>query len=215
MQRLDAAGLCALRRTARFRWLVQLVEYVAAVGAIANVIHISLQLGWRSVSSFDCESSYYPLAWVLIPVGIHLVGALSFYLRPKTTDDEDDGAAALIIPLTRRRGRQPRQEQRVVTITASAPTPLSLIAYSFAVGFSVGHILFGMLVFSSLMFLMVSDVVPVIMRYAASAIVCRFINQYELALMGEEYRVQEAGSVSAGTAEAAAAKTEDSSDSRG
>jgi len=45
--------------------------------------------------------------------------------------------------------------------------------------------MFGTMIFSSLLFLRITDAVPVIFRYALSAIICRFINQYELAGMSE------------------------------
>ena len=37
---------------------------------------------------------------------------------------------------------------------------------------------------------MVLDAVPVIFRYASSSLLGRFINQYELVLMSEEYEVR-------------------------
>lgn len=173
----------ALGRRGLFRRLVVAAEYVAAeyvaaLGAIANIIQTSLDLGFRAVCSFHCDGQFYPLMWVLLPAFIHIVGVAAFYLTPKAVGEEDEAGA----------GAGSRQGVR--TIYTVAPTRSTIFVQSVASGLAVGHVFLGTIVFSSMLFLMVSDAVPVIMRYAASAVVCRLINQYELACMDEKYRVE-------------------------
>lgn len=45
--------------------------------------------------------------------------------------------------------------------------------------------MFGTMIFSSLLFLRITDALPVIFRYALSAIICRFVSRYEVAGMSE------------------------------
>ncbi|KAJ5169006.1 uncharacterized protein N7482_004600 [Penicillium canariense] len=159
----------AIGRTRRYRWLINIVEYVFALAAIANIIHVSLDLEFRSVSTWYCESWWFPLTWVLILGLIHAIGTISFWMTPKTVGcaDEAEGLDGLA-------SKAPR------IITTQAPNLLD----SDSELSGLGHVMYGTLVFSSLMFLMVEDAVPVIIRYAASAVMCRFIIQYE------EYRVK-------------------------
>jgi hypothetical protein len=45
-------GLLSPNRHSKYRWLIIAIEYTAALVTIANIIHMSIELGWRSVSSF-------------------------------------------------------------------------------------------------------------------------------------------------------------------
>ncbi len=175
----------------RYRTLILVVEHALAIGAIANTISVSLDLGWRSVCSWNCDISYFPLTWVLIPGVIHGIAWLSFVLIPKRVEEITAPAA-----VTHVHDGSSKRTTPTRIIRAEYPGAISLIVSSCAVGFAVGHVMFGTLVFSSLMFLMISDAVPVIIRYAASAVTCRIINQFELALMSEEYAVERVVSLS-------------------
>ncbi|RDW58746.1 hypothetical protein BP6252_13222 [Coleophoma cylindrospora] len=63
--------------------LISVLEYILALAAIGNVIYVSLELGWKSVLSWKCEWSFFPVAWTLVPAGIHILNALAFWLTPK------------------------------------------------------------------------------------------------------------------------------------
>ena len=175
------------------RLVVSAVEHVLALAAIANTIQASIDLGVRSVSTWNCESWYLPLSWVLIPGCIHIIGALAFRMTPMRREQATTPLALLPgtngakdIALDPLGNKLPAS----TIIITQPPMPWTLVLNSAAVGFSLGHAVYGTLVFSSLMFLMVSDAVLVIFRYASSSLLCRFINQYELALMSEEYEVR-------------------------
>ena len=65
--------------------LISAAEYVLAVGAIVNIVEMSIELGWRSaVPTWDCNSTWLPFAWVLFPGLIHILGAISFRRIPKS-----------------------------------------------------------------------------------------------------------------------------------
>jgi hypothetical protein len=44
--------------------LIIILEYLCALGAICNIIYISVELGWRSVLSWACTTNYVPFTWV-------------------------------------------------------------------------------------------------------------------------------------------------------
>jgi len=190
---LDALPFRRPRRRAS-RIVISALELVLALAAIANTIHVSIDLGVRSVSTWNCESWYFPLSWVLIPGCIHIIGAVAFRMTPMRRE-QATALSNTLLPATNAAKDvsldSPGNKLRApVVIIAQPPTPWTLVLNSVAVGFSLGHAVYGTLVFSSLLFLMVSDAVPVIFRYASSSLLCRFINQYELALMSEEYEVR-------------------------
>ncbi|KAI2602618.1 hypothetical protein GGR54DRAFT_494659 [Hypoxylon sp. NC1633] len=192
-----------------YRRFVLTVEHLLVLLAIANVIQVSLDLGWRSVSSFDCDGSYYPLSWVLVPAFLHLLAVISFWVTPRGISRIAKGrrnSSGLMSPPERAKtdtyALQKRHINQVSIQYDTAPRDDRLVLYTerpslwtlalqyIATGCAVGHVLYGTMVFSTLMFLMVSDAVPVIMRYALSAVVCRTISRYELAVMSQKYRVE-------------------------
>src|SRR6266480_1008956 len=162
----------------KYRWIVLAVEYIFALAAIGNIIYVSLDLGWRSVSSWKCESSYYPLSRVLILGFIHWLGVLSFWFTPKAignvvqTQDGTHSTALLALGTS-----QPRviRQQPKITIYTQSTLPWTLLLQYVAMACAVGQVMYGTMVFSSLLFLMIGDAVPVLLKFAGSAIVCRFI----------------------------------------
>src|SRR3569833_152307 len=70
------------------RWIIIAIEYIVALGAIANIVYTSINLGFRSVSSYDCESMYFPLLWVLVPGIIHANNKTTKHNTPKTNKNK-------------------------------------------------------------------------------------------------------------------------------
>jgi len=173
-------NLVKMTSKGNIRRFVLSVEYLLAMAAIVNIVQISIDLGQRTVLSWFCGNWYMPVCWVLVPGLIHALGTLSFWLVPKRE--------LPFLPKARSHRSENHGPRKV--IVSKGPSSLSMIIYSAAVGFAVGHLMLGTLIFSSLLFMMVSDAIPVIFRFAASAVVARFINQYELTLMREEYGVE-------------------------
>lgn len=57
------------------------LQYVLALASIANMIEISLQLGRKTVLAWSCLFDYGPLLWVLLPVVIHLLAAVTYNIE--------------------------------------------------------------------------------------------------------------------------------------
>ncbi|KAL2004901.1 hypothetical protein VTN00DRAFT_3174 [Thermoascus crustaceus] len=53
-------------------------EYLLASLAVVNVIYTSFELGVRTIISFNCVSSVFPLVWTLLPIFVHLPAVLAF-----------------------------------------------------------------------------------------------------------------------------------------
>lgn len=162
-----------IRSQARHRsiWIL-CIEYLLVIGAIFNTVHVSLDLGVRSVSTWICESWWQPLVWVLIPSIIHVFGVASFWCTPKKIDNSSSEGGDKVV------------------IKAYPPTVWTLLLNLLAVSCVTVHIIFGTLVFSSLLFLTVLDALRVVVQFALSAVTCRIISQYELILMSERYMVK-------------------------
>ena len=61
--------------------LVSGLEYLAAAGAVANVLQASYQLGVSTVSAVSCTIWELPMVWSTLSIIVHLVAAVGFYIR--------------------------------------------------------------------------------------------------------------------------------------
>jgi hypothetical protein len=127
-------------------------------------------------------------------VFIHLLGAVAFHKIPKSVEQLNSTglptASLTFLPSkTRRRFpnfSHPWDEFKTCygnaerRIQAQPPNLIPIILNNLAQMLVVLHILIGTIIFSSCQFLRFTDAIPVIARYAASSLVCRFINVYEL-----------------------------------
>ncbi|KAI1415352.1 hypothetical protein F5Y13DRAFT_187454 [Hypoxylon sp. FL1857] len=200
-----------------YRRLVVIIEYLLGLVAVANVIHVSLYLGWRSVSSWDCNGSYLPLGWPIGSLVLHCLGMAFFWLTPRgiwptgTTRTTKLEATDLILR-TGAEAYARRKEQSVtnqslsdavstsdgrITLYTERTTIWTLALQNVATGCAIGHLMYAAVVFSSLMFFLVTDAIFVILRYAGSAVVCRTISRYELAVMSQKYRVERVEAIEA------------------
>lgn len=64
--------------------ILSLAQYVVAVGAIANVMTTSIEVGRKSILAFGCTTTFAPLIWSSLPSAIHLISVLSYFIARKT-----------------------------------------------------------------------------------------------------------------------------------
>lgn len=187
--------------------VVGFIEYVVTLGAIYNIIDQSMQLGWRSVLSWACTTTWLPMAWVLFPGLVHVLAAVAFYRIPKSVKgpsqplrpNETGRRLWRLWDLSQELNSCQAHNQR--TIIARSPALMTLVLNNAAQLLVVLHVTIGTMIFSSCQFLRFRDALPVIARYATSAIVCRFINSYELRGMSNTLQVEyEANAVRGSTA---------------
>ncbi|CAF3458880.1 unnamed protein product [Fusarium graminearum] len=159
--------------------LILIAEYVLVFVSIANVAQLGHEMGSRVVLVFAPHLSYLILLWFFIGSSAHIFAAISLSLRVRIEHevyDEDGDAFAWI-----KSWIVPWQRRGTTKIFFLPET----LFYSFFVGFVslliAAHIIFGTLVFSSVLFISVRDCMPLIGRLMASVIVCRVVLMYEIA----------------------------------
>jgi hypothetical protein len=188
--------LSGTRHIAERPRVIGFIEYIATLGAIYNIIDQSIQLGWRSVLSWACSTSWLPMAWVLLPGLIHVLAAAAFFRIPKSVKEPGQPLRPNETGWRLRRLWESSDEFRTCqahnkrTIIARSPSLMTLVLNNIAQILVVFHIILGTIIFSSCQFLRFRDAIPVIARYAISAIVCRFINVYELRGMSNTLQVE-------------------------
>ncbi|KAI0144753.1 hypothetical protein BJ166DRAFT_538973 [Pestalotiopsis sp. NC0098] len=60
---------------------VSFLQYLVAIGAIANLIYVSWQLCVSTLCSFLPDSNILPALWIILAVPIHFVGSLALWIR--------------------------------------------------------------------------------------------------------------------------------------
>lgn len=173
-----------------YRPLIGLAEYLVGGGAVANVIQLAYRLGRHAVVVFATDTTYLPPLWTFLAVVIHLSGALVLHLRVKVARSKVTGKKQIA---DTRRGRLSWVPDEFVPSAYQTPSKLvwrrdHVLFYGgswFLSVLTVTHVIFGTMVFSSLLFFAVRDAIVIVCRYAASSIVCRAVVRLELSGMKE------------------------------
>lgn len=163
------------------RALLVLLQYVAALAAAANIAILERELGFQSISVFVADKTFYPAFWTYVALAIHFAGVVA--LRWK-------------VGIVRKSEGRPdctrwicQRLKEEATISAYGP-PLILemreasylsemLAWAIHLAIYV-HIIFGTVIFSTLLLIDIRDSVYIIGRYMTSAVVSRAILRYEL-----------------------------------
>ena len=163
--------------TPRWRVVVVITQYLLLIGAFANLLQTTLELSEKTICTFTPSTEYLPLVWALTGVPVHFVGSWASYLRTRVTTEERDTIWGHF------------DEFRLCMYHKPARVELMKESYWFiwwAWFLSFGtilHIIFGTLMFSSILFISSDYALRVAGRYLASTIVCRAVLMFELAGM--------------------------------
>ena len=184
------------------------LQYVLVIGSIVNLFQVAIELGTLTVVSWSCALDYLPLAWAIIPFGIHLVAAVSYHIEVAQTETQirremaiENGARSpLIRSMTFLQERanlswlqkefalcanQPKGLEAVLKQKKTSQFTVFLNCVASLMAFF--HLLFGTMLFSSLIFIAVWDILnSVIWRYLISTVVCRLVLLVELAGLREQ-----------------------------
>ena len=183
------------------------MQYVLVIASIANLFQVSVELGSQTILSWACTLDYGLLAWALIPLAIHTVAAASYNFEISSAEKRirreaqngDTPRSPLIRSMTFLHKRAELSWlAREFTICANQPKGLELLLkekkMSPAAVFmnctaslmAFFHLLFGTMLFSSLVFIAVWDIMnSILWRYLLSTAICRLILLVELAGMRE------------------------------
>ncbi|KAM4063799.1 hypothetical protein HRG_006910 [Hirsutella rhossiliensis] len=168
------------------RPVVSLSEYLLVGVAATNVVLEAHRLGTRAIVVFVPTTTWLPSLWTLIAVLIHGGGTIALHLRvrvykpPPPPGPAAGGFASwvpdeLIPSAFQRPSRMAWRREHVAYYALSWFLSICTVA----------HVVFGTLIFSSLLFFSVRDATKVVARYAASAIICRAVVRFELAGLTE------------------------------
>lgn len=173
------------------------LQYILAAGAIVNVVHLSWELGYRTVIAWKCNASYIPFLWTIIPLFVHIIAAVGWHIsnsvRQANRLEQGVASRSKVQQMAMQEGKLPSQDPKLDFKTpwrdfqqqppSHKREKLAIFLNELAGFGAFLHLLFGTTVFSSLMFIGVLDALQVIARYIASGLICRLIVSWELAAM--------------------------------
>jgi hypothetical protein len=164
---------------------------MVALAGIANIATLSYQLGLQAPCTIPPHLTYIPLLWAFLGIITHLCGALALRLRAHVSSETGCNWVRdrLKIEFT------PIAKQRPLVINVVQETYPFLFISWFTSIFTVCHVIYGKLAFSSMLFISVKDSVAVIGRYMTSVLACRIVLMYELAVLREEFKVDTGSNV--------------------
>ncbi|KAK1835023.1 hypothetical protein QBC39DRAFT_251347 [Podospora conica] len=154
-------------------WAVVLGEYLIALASVANIVHVTYQLGAGVVTMILPDSSFLPGLWAATGILVHIIGAFCLKSRLRLRQPAE-GSASLI------KSEFTASAAKTITVETIPETRLFLALSWITSTSTTFHVIFGTLAFSSMQFISVRDAFGVIGRYTASVTVCRVIVMYEL-----------------------------------
>jgi hypothetical protein len=152
-------------------WVILLLEYTVALAAVANVVHVTYQLGVGVITMILPDSSYLPGLWAATGIVVHIIGALCLKSRLRLTTSTNAPIIKSEFTLSKHKN---------ITVETIPETKLFLVLSWLTSTSTTFHVIFGTLAFSSMQFISVRDAFGVIGRYTASVTACRVVLMYEL-----------------------------------
>ncbi|KAI1434995.1 hypothetical protein GGR50DRAFT_359255 [Xylaria sp. CBS 124048] len=190
------------KRSRTQKWVIAALEHIFAVAAVTNIAILTWDLGAGTVCTFWPNTVYAILTWAALRIPLHLGGIVALRCRlrrnPSETPNEPKAEAPEDSPGIVRSWLSRMSDvfllacepavfkDDIETVESVETLPYIVLSWILSAATAV-HILFGSLVFSSLLFIGPSDAVKVIARYVGSVIACRIIVAFEL--MGMRERV--------------------------
>lgn len=177
----------------RVKWafLIAVLEIVLVGGAVANVVHLAVNLGIYAVAIFGPDTIFGVPLWTLGAALIHLAGCLAVWVRVRlepidVRNEEDYGARtkplntwvpAQFIPAV-------FQPPMIVDLRRDGASNFwfYVVAWVISIGILI-QVAFGTLVLSGLLFFSLADCLIIVARYSLSAIICRGVVKFELSGM--------------------------------
>ncbi|ELQ38161.1 hypothetical protein OOU_Y34scaffold00552g116 [Pyricularia oryzae Y34] len=193
--------------TKRWRVALSAAEYVAAIVSAANVVYLAYQLGSHAIVIFAPETIFMLPLWTFICIIIHFGGVLILHLKlhvdhkesrnsirqlihseqhdshryPLLQNEEPKSGVLCRISTTFRDDVIPAAFQRRKRLRWRKETILvNFLIWVLSMG-TLANLVFGSVIFSSLLFFSVRDVLLIVGRYFISALFCRGIVRLELA----------------------------------
>lgn len=135
---------------------ISVAECVLAIGAIANIISVSLYAGLRTINTISCAAYWLPVMWVSLSAVVYLVGVLEFALRAQPTRVGGSGSRTTIIArfsAWMRHEFTPCISHEMISLDSREETLPSVLVSWFVSVLTVAYVIFGTVAFSSLVFI--------------------------------------------------------------
>lgn len=190
-RRVDTPISGVLGRT-RWLWvLISAVEYLIASAAIANLFHLLYQLAYLSVSvsaiainAGALSQTYTLFLWVLLLVPAYLLGFWALKMRYKPSEQvgspEEEVVERKSWVHAVRNEFVPCAVGEPLLLTKVDKGPLSVLVQFLTEMASFLIFVFGTVALSSQIFISLGDVVPIVVRFISSTLVCRAVLLFEL-----------------------------------
>ncbi|MCJ1296659.1 hypothetical protein MMC34_008225 [Xylographa carneopallida] len=63
--------------------VISILQYTLAIGSVANIFTLIIEICARSITIFDCVNFFKPIIWVAFPIVIHLMGTVPYLIGSK------------------------------------------------------------------------------------------------------------------------------------
>lgn len=150
--------------------------------AVANTVELALELGYLTVTSFAPTRPFLVALWTVLGVVVHGfgTGALHLRMRIERVDREEKLGFQWFAQMMKDEFSLCSTHTRTILRFKESQSAWFIFVTWFAANGTTVLILYGTLVFSSLMFISTLDAVVIVLRYLFSAVVCRAILMHEL-----------------------------------
>ncbi|KAI3390845.1 hypothetical protein diail_8548 [Diaporthe ilicicola] len=185
-------GKLELRRVGPWKaGLLSLLEYACAIAAVVNTFLLSWDMGNKTILSWGCTTVVGPLLWTSLATVLHAMSALSYnmvvwQLRKSSGMQQDRGPTWRRLQSVMCAEFTPCANQEVPTQVVqrgkdSIPAR-AVVLHIIAGCASFVHLAFGTIIFSSLLFISVWDVLNrILWRFVLATFVARLILIVEVA----------------------------------
>jgi hypothetical protein len=175
--------------------LVMLLEFIIAVASIGNVADLAWTLGAKAIFLLLPNQQYTVALWAFLGFTIHIFGAVALRLRTKVAlKQQAEGATehySHTLDLLKNQFK-PQVRKEMVRVTILPESWIFFLAAWLTAIFTTCHIIFGTILFSSILFCSVNDALIILGWLMGSVIACRVILTYELAILQKAVRVEDA-----------------------
>ena len=195
----------------RFSWrnvalLVSVGEYILIAIAIANMLAVAYQVGTSTILVWRCQFSYAPIAWTVLPIVVHLTATIPWMCSrtvrqlkrgqqaesyPKHTQSRTSWSTWLRTEPT------PGAYQNQQIVLSGAPELWVVVLNNVATLMGFVHIIFGVMVYSSLSLISSLDALRIAARFFLSAIICRIVLTLEISGLRGSFTLRKEGLLSA------------------
>lgn len=171
-------------------WLARVLcffQYAVGLGAAINIFLASWEIGSKTILSWGCTAVFLPLLWTSLAAVPHIPAALSYGIvkwKHRWNDDKNDSSSNFWRRCTSMVAAEltvcANQEHSRKVDTASVPL-VAITLNIIAGGLSFVYLFVGTVVFSSLVFISVWEVLnQILWRFVVSTAAARLILMVEL-----------------------------------